>query len=186
MNVFNRLVMVLLLLAVIVVVAVIAIAPKQSFYLLTALFQRAHEIAVQYDQPGSDWAFFAAGRVIVGGAVSLLCLILLWLELRRPRRKTIRVEKLAGGEAHVTTDSIAQRLAYNIDRLPDVVKVTPHIIGRARRVDIELNLETSPEIDVPMKTEEVLQVTREVVSERMGLKLGKVQVKVKHAPFPKE
>jgi len=37
-----------------------------------------------------------------------------------------------------------------------------------------------------MKTEEVLQVTREVIVERMGLKLGKVQVKIKHAPYPKE
>ena len=53
-------------------------------------------------------------------------------------------------------------------------------------MDIDLLLETSPDIDVPMKTEEVLQVTREVVAERMGLKLGKVQVKIKHAPYPKE
>jgi hypothetical protein len=53
-------------------------------------------------------------------------------------------------------------------------------------VDIAVALETSPEIDVPMKTEEVLQVTREVVGERMGLKLGKVRVQLKHAPYPKE
>ncbi len=186
MNIFNRVVMVLLLLAAILVVAVVAIAPEPTLYLLAALFQQAHELTVQYSQPGGGWALFAAGRVIVGGVIALLCLILLWLELRRPRRKTIRVEKMAGGEAHITTESIAQRLAYNIDRLPDVVKVSPHIIGRARQVDILLDLETSPEIDVPMKTEEVLQVTREVVSDRMGLKLGKVQVKIKHAPFPKE
>ncbi len=186
MNVFNRVVMVLLLLAVILVVAVVAIAPEPTFYLLAALFQRTHEIIVQYNQPGGNWALFAAGRVIVGGFIALLCLILLWLELRRPRRKTIRVEKMAGGEAHITIESIAQRLAYNIDRLPDIVKVSPHIIGRARQVDLVLNLETSPEIDVPMKTEEVLQVTRQVIGEQMGLKLGKVQVKIKHAPFPKE
>ena len=73
-----------------------------------------------------------------------------------------------------------------IDQLPDVVKVTPRITGRTRGVDIELLLETTPDIDVPMKTEEVLEVTREVVGERMGLKLGKVTVQIKHAPFPKE
>ncbi|MGD8518608.1 MAG: hypothetical protein PVG54_16710, partial [Anaerolineae bacterium] len=100
--------------------------------------------------------------------------------------QTIRVEKLAGGEAHITTDSIEQRLAYNLDQLPDVIKVAPRITGRSRGVDIELLLETSPDIDVPMKTEEVLEVTREVVGERMGLKLGKVQVKIKHAPYPSE
>jgi len=108
------------------------------------------------------------------------------MELRRPRKKTVRVQKLAGGEAHITIDSIAQRLAYNIDQLPDVIKVSPKIDSRARGVDIDLLLETTPDIDVPMKTEEVLQVTREVVGERMGLKLGKVQVSIKHAPFPKQ
>jgi hypothetical protein len=67
-----------------------------------------------------------------------------------------------------------------------VVKVQPRITGRARAVDVDLLLETSPEIDVPMKTEEVLHVTKEVVEDQIGLKLGKVNVKIKHAPYPRE
>ncbi len=185
MNVFNRLVMVLLLLVIIVATAVVAIAPEESFNLLATFFQWLRQGTANY-KAGGEWMIFAAGQVIIGGAVVIVCLILLWLELRRPRKKTIRAQKLAGGEAHITIDSIAQRLAYNIDQLPDVVRVSPHITGRARAVDIDLLLETSPDIDVPMKTEEVLQVTREVVAERMGLRLGKVQVKIKHAPYPKE
>jgi hypothetical protein len=185
MNVFNRLVMVSLLFIVIIVAAVIAIAPEESFNLLTTFFEWLRQGTVNYMGSG-DWALFAAGRVIVGGVIVLICLILLWLELRRPRKKTIRAQKLAGGEAHIAIDSIAQRLAYNIDQLPDVVKVAPRITGRGRGVDIDLLLETSPDVDVPMKTEEVLQVTREVVAERMGLRLGKVQVKIKHAPYPRE
>ena len=66
------------------------------------------------------------------------------------------------------------------------MRVSPRIYGRSRGVDVNLLLETSPEIDVPMKTEEVMQVTREVIVERMGLKLGKVDVKIKHAPYPSE
>mgnify|MGYP001024621329 CR=1 FL=1 len=185
MNILNRLVMILLLLAIVIVTAVIAIAPEQSFNLLAAFFEWTRQGSVAYMNSG-DWAIFAAGRVIIGGAIAIVCLLLLWLELRRPRKKTIRAQKVAGGEAYIAVDSIAQRLAYNIDQLPDVIKVSPRIISRARRVDIDLLLETSPDIEVPMKTEEVLQVTREVVSERMGLKLGKVQVKIKHAPYPRE
>jgi len=185
MNVFNRLIVILLLLAIVFVALVVAIAPIETLQLISAFSEWLHQGAVNYNT-GSNWAFFAAGRVVVGGAIVLLCMILLWLELRRPRRKTIRVQKTTGGEAHITIDSIAKRLAYNIDRLPDVIKVTPRITGRARTMDMELLLETAPEIDVPMKTQEVLQVTREVIEERMGLKLGKVQVKIKHAPYPKE
>jgi len=184
MNVLNRLIVVLLILLVIVLVAVIVIVPKQSFSVAGNFSDWLRDNTETYLE--EDWALFAAGRVIIGGAIVLLGFFVLWLELRRPKKKSIRVQKLAGGEAQITTESIEQRLAYNIDQLPDVVQVAPRITGRSRGVDIDLLLETTPDIDVPMKTEEVLQVTREVVGERMGLKLGKVTIKIKHAPFPKE
>jgi hypothetical protein len=184
MNVFNRLLVILLILVIVVLTAVIVIVPRQSAGLGEQFFGTMGQYTDSYLQ--HNWALFASGRVIIGGAIVLICLILLWLELRRPRKKTIRVQKTAGGEASIAVDSVAQRLAYNIDQLPDVVKVSPRLTARARGVDIDLILETSPDVDVPMKTEEVLQVSREVIEDRMGLKLGKVQVKIKHAPYPKE
>lgn len=185
MNIFNRVIMTLLFLALIVLTAVVAIAPAQSLDVTAKFFQWAYQNTTAYMQ-GSDWAYFAAGRVIIGGAIVIISLLFIWLELRRPRRKTIRAQKMEGGEAHIAIDSIAQRLAYNIDKLPDVIKVSPRITDRSRGVDVDLVLETTPDIDIPMKTEEVLQVAREVIVDRMGLKLGKVQVNVKHAPYPKE
>jgi hypothetical protein len=184
MNVVNRLVMIVLILIIIVVVAVVAIVPMDSLKLGADFLNWLRAGANDYRD--ANWPIFTAGQVIIGGALVLICLFLLWLELRRPRKKTIKVQKVAGGEAHVTIDSISQRLAYNIDQLPDVIKVSPQITSRARGMDIVLVLETTPDIDIPMKTEEVLQVTREVVVERMGLKLGKVQVQIKHAPYPRE
>ena len=185
MNVFNRLVVLLLLLLIIVATALIVIVPQETFRMVAATFDWLRQSSSDYINSG-DRLFFAGGRVIVGGVIVIACLVVIWLELRRPRKRTIRTQKLSGGEAHITVDSIEQRLAYNIDQLPDVVKVSPRINGRARGVDVDLILETSPDIDVPMKTEEVIEVTREVIAERMGLKLGKVQVKIKHAPYPKE
>jgi hypothetical protein len=184
MNVFNRIVMIILLLLIVVIAAIVVIVPQQSFNLVSVTFAWLNQGTQDY-MNSSDSLLFAGARVLIGGAVVLVCLVLLWLELRRPRKKTIRAQKLAGGEAHIATDSVEQRLAYNIDQLPDVVRVSPRITSRTRGVDVDLLLETSPEIDIPMKTEEVMQVTQEVISERMGLRLGKVQVKIKHAPYPK-
>jgi preprotein translocase subunit SecG len=184
MNVFNRLLVILLILLAIVLTIVIVIVPRQTAQLGEQAFRGMGQFTTAWET--GNWPMFASGRVIIGGALLLLCLALLWLELRRPRKKTIRVQKAAGGEAYIAIDSIAQRLAYNIDQLPDVVRVSPRVTGRSKGVDVDLLIETSPDIDVPMKTEEVLQVTKEVVEDRMGLKLGKVQVKIKHAPYPKE
>jgi hypothetical protein len=191
MNVFNRLVMVLLLLLIIVLAALVVIVPEYSLRVTAATFDWLHQGTIDYMENNNllfaGIRIVAGGaRIVAGGALIIVCLLLLWLELRRPRKQTIRAQKLAGGDAHISVDSIEQRLEYNIDQLPDVVRVSPRIYGRSRGVDIDLLLETSPEIDVPMKTEEVMQVAREVIVERMGLKLGKVQVKIKHAPYPSE
>ncbi len=185
MNVFNRVVVIILLLLIIVATALVAIVPQETLRLAATTFDWLRQGAADYIN-SSDRLLFASARVIVGGVIVLACLFVIWLELRRPRKRTIRTQKLSGGEAHITVDSIEQRLAYNIDQLPDVVKVNPSISGKARGVDVDMVLETSPDIDVPMKTEEVIEVTREIIVERMGLKMGKVNVKIKHAPYPKE
>jgi hypothetical protein len=184
MNVFNRTVVILLLVVIIVLAAVFVIVPRDSLRLVALTAEWLYDGAVDY--ANADPLFFAALRVIIGGAGIILCLFIMWLELRRPRKKTIRAQKLEGGEAFITTDSVEQRLAYNIDQLPEVIRVFPQVTSRTRGVDLSLLVETTPEIDVPMKTEEIMQVAREVIVERMGLKLGKVQVKIKHAPYPKE
>jgi hypothetical protein len=184
MNVFNRTVAILLLVAIIVLAAVFVIVPRDTLHVVAVYADWLYDEAVDYGN--ANPLPFAALRVIIGGAAIIVCLFVLWLELRRPRKKTIRAQKLEGGEAFITTDSVEQRLAYNIDQLPEVIRVSPQVNSRARGVDLDLLVETSPEIDVPMKTEEIMQVAREVIVERMGLKLGKVQVKIKHAPYPKE
>jgi hypothetical protein len=176
---------ILFIVLLLIATAIVAIVPEQTFWFLSETFKWLEDEVRGYME-SPDRFLFATGRVLIGGAIAFLCLILLWLELRRPRKKTIRAQKLAGGEAFIATDSIEQRLAYNIDQLPDVIKVSPRLTGRARGVDIDLMLETSPDVDIPMKTEEVIEVTREVIGERMGLKLGKVAVKIKHAPYPRE
>ena len=183
MNVFSRLVLILLIMLAIFVTLVLIAVPESAMTLMVAVFQYLQRLATTYGS-GPDWALYTAGRVLIGGAIILVCLLILWLALRRPKKRVIRAQKMAGGEANIAVDSITQRVAWHIDQLPDVVRVTPRVTGHGKGVDVDLSLETSPEIDVPMKTEEVMQVTKEVVEDRMGLKLGKVTVNIKHAPYP--
>ena len=64
-----------------------------------------------------------------------------------------------------------------------MVSETPEVKAHGNSVDIKLNVRTTPDIEVPMKTEEILAVTREVVEQRMGLRLGKAEVQIDHAPY---
>ncbi len=60
--------------------------------------------------------------------------------------------------------------------------VAPTVKAKGGAVDIKLEIETAPDVDVPMKTDEVVEVTREIIEEDMGLKLGKLDVRMRYAP----
>jgi uncharacterized alkaline shock family protein YloU len=185
MNVFNRLVMIVLLVVSMIVLPVglvlvparpdiVTIMGQQSLSRLTAI-------------GGQNQLLFISVGTLLAVLTFIVCGLLLWLELRRPRAKAVRIKKVSGDEAKVTTDSVAQRLTYNIDQLAEIISVKPKITAKGKGVHVRLNVETGPEIDVPAKTEEISQVAREVIEEMMGLKLaGKLEINIKHAPYPKD
>jgi len=175
MNLFNRVVTILLFVTLMIAVPILMILPTQ----IAGLVQ-------QYlDGVSSGLSVFHRAVLVMLGIISfIICGLVLYLEFRRPARKMVRLESATGGEVELAVESIAQRLEYRVDQLPDVVRVRPEVKPRRKSVDVELYLETTPDIDVPAKTEEVCQVAREVIEERMGLKLRKIKVNIKHAPYP--
>jgi len=185
MNVFNRLVMIVLLVAgMIVLPVVLVLVPARPDIVAVIGQQGLSRLMAMGEQ---NQLFFILGGALLAVLTFVVCGLLLWLELRRPRGKAVRVRKVSGEEAKVTTDSIAQRLTFNIDQLSEVISVKPKITARGKGVHVRLNVETGPEIDVPAKTEEISKVAREVIEERMGLKLaGKLEISIKHAPYPKD
>ncbi|NOZ48866.1 MAG: hypothetical protein GXP37_02310 [Chloroflexi bacterium] len=126
---------------------------------------------------------FNLARIAVVVAALLVFLPLLMAEFSRRSEALVRLQTSTGA-AQVTTDSVGRRLAWHLDQLADVITVTPAVRSRGELVDVVLDVETSPEIDVPMKTEEVMLVTREIVEDRMGLKMGKLDVRIRHSDYP--
>ena len=185
MNVFNRLVVIVLLIVSMIVLPVLLVLvparPDNVAIIGQGALSRLEAIG------GQNQFLLVIGGAALAVLTFVFCGLLLWLELRRPYGKAVRVQKVSGGEAQVTTDSIARRLAFNIDQLADVISVKPKVLAKGKGVHVRLNVETGPEIDVPAKTEEISRVAREVIEERMGLKLaGKLEISIKHAPYPRD
>lgn len=181
MNVFNRIVVVLVLLILLAALVALAIVPFIALNTLSGGVNGFYGFLTRMAE--SSNTLFVAARVALVLLAVLLIGLLLAFELRRSGPRTVRVHTEAGSQASVTTDSVAQRLQWHIDQLADVNSVTPTVRARGKAVDVRLDLETQPEVDVPMKTDEVIAVTREVITERMGLQLGKVNVRIRHAPY---
>lgn len=180
MNPFNRTVVILLLLLLMIGLTIFLIVPKP---ILTFLRDGSDGLLQQLDRYYD--LFLLAVGVILAVIIDAFCAFILFLEVRRPRVKAIRVQKISGGDAVVSVDSIARRLSHHIDGLADVIGVKPKISARGGGVEVDLEVEINPEIDIPMKDEEIRQVATHVVEEQMGLKLRRIRPSFKDGPYPK-
>jgi uncharacterized alkaline shock family protein YloU len=182
MNIFNRVLVILYLLFSAVFVFLLIGAVAFQVEAAGALVNLAE--ALRNITTPAKWLMALVLLVVL-----IIDIVLLLLELVPPTTsRTVRIKQVTGGEAEVFTESIEGRLAYNIDQLADVVRVVAKVVDPGKNVEgveVVLDVETSPDIDVPAKTEEIMEVTRRIVEDRMGLDLAQVRVNIRHAPFPK-
>lgn len=131
---------------------------------------------------GPNSALVQATCVGLAALVFVVAILILFLELQRPAMQHLRVQSVTEGQVEVTTEAITHRLEHAILQIQDVAKVKPRVISASKGniLDLSIELETSPEVNVPKKTQEVIAVAKQVLESDMGLKVGKVQVQVHH------
>ena len=180
MNTLNRVLVVVLLLAAIALCTLVLVAPVR------ALSAVAHQTMLFVDFLTSMRTVARVGLGILFAAVLDIILVLILIaELRRPAKKAIRVKKASGGEVQVSMTSIADRLRYEIDQLRSVLRTKPKVTPKRDGVVVELEVETAADIDVPQKAEQIVETARQVVEEKMGLKLARPpKVNLRAVPYP--
>ncbi len=182
MNAINRIIAFFIFLSAFVLLIFLAVAPFDALTWMQSQLTAITRWASGYQH--SKPLIFTLGRVALGAVAFLVIIPLMLAEIPRGKReKTVKV-RTEHGDVQVTADSIAKRLAWHLDQLADVITVTPEIDPRGDKVNVTLDVETSPEIDVPMKTEEIMLVTRDIIEKDMGLKLGRLRIHIRHAPYP--
>jgi hypothetical protein len=184
MNLFNRIVAILLWLTLLITLLVAAIIPLQSVkWLQSNLTALAVWLAaIQLENP----VYFVIGQAAVGIGALLILGALLFFEVLTMRRRGVRIRTAEGSAAELDTVSVERRLQWHLDQLAEVITVVPAVRSRGGSVDVRLEIETAPDIDIPMKTDEVVDVTRDIIEQDMGLRLGKLDVHVRCAPFDPE
>jgi len=58
--------------------------------------------------------------------------------VRRTTRDTIRISKISGSEAHLSTQAVAQSLIYYVDALQGVVRVRPRLAADANAISVRV------------------------------------------------
>lgn len=187
MDKLNRVVIVAVLLLLMVLCPLAVILPRQ---LANGFSYAAELINVNMDyyaqRGGLAQIGFTVARVFVALVIFLFFLLLIILELRRPRQRTVPVRSSDGGIAEVTVDAINDHLVYALDPLPDVIRVLPDVRAKGKGIQAAIYVETGPDVNVPEKIAEVRRVTREVIEGKLGLQLTReIQVVIKPVAEPK-
>jgi hypothetical protein len=181
MDAVNRVVFVILLLVAMVLCTVVMVVPVWVFDAVA----RQSAALVDYLSSQPLYVLLPLG-IIFAVVLDIIFIFLIYLEVRRPARKSIRVEKAAGGEVLVSVASIADRMKYEVDQLSSILRTRPSVSGKRGGVVVELDVETATGVNVPEKAEQIVETARQVVEEKMGLKLARPpRVNLRVVPYPK-
>lgn len=176
MNIVNRVLAIVFLLGLIVVLVLGIYRPLLVMDWVGGVVAAAKAVAQ------ANYTAYLAGA----GALLFGALLLLVLELRRPRRDTVRVRQVSGGIVELATESVTRSLEYHLRQLPGVVEAHSAVESKGSAVKVSLDVETDPEAEIPAKTEEIVQLTHEVVEGKLGLKVASVRVSVSQAAHSPE
>lgn len=179
MNFFNRILVVLQLLI------AIALAPILIVVLLLYR-QNVADTLTNLGRALTTGPNAALTQIICMALAALafvIAILFLYLELQRPSVKRLKVQEVMGGQVEITSDAIVHRVEHAVSQIADVTKVRSHVVStkKGNIVDLFLAVETNPNVNVPQKTQEVIGAARQVMEERMGLKVGKIEVRLDHS-----
>jgi len=171
-NVFNRIAMSLILLLFIACALVFSLLPGTAVQ-----FVRSALDTVQ-GSLGSPMQFLGA---VIGLLLAVGAFLLLVAELRPRKRQSVVVAQGTSGTAELTTESIALRVRRTVEGISSVGDVSPAIRSRGKAVDVLLRVSADPDVDLPQKTEEIMQAVRAEVEGKMGIPIKALKVTVKHS-----
>ncbi len=180
MNVVNRILIVAMLLLTIPLCAALLVAPIPVLS------------AVQ------DWAaqtlrwlngIAAPFRFLAGTVLALVWLVvgalLLWLELRRPPRRMVRVERVDGGKVEISLSAVNDHIAYELEQLPGVLRVRPRSRAVKNAVAVEVEVETASERNIPDQAARILETIQQTLEEKIGVRMAQPpQVRLRSSPAP--
>jgi hypothetical protein len=180
MNTVNRILVILMVLVLLVTCLALSFAPLLVLRGVgRQLIDWAGTLAAS-----PVWLRIAAGLLfaLVGLGVSVLMIV---LELYRPRSKSVRLEKVGGGEVEVSLQTISDRIKFDVDQLPGVIRARPTVSAQRRGVVVEVAVESAGEVEVPDRARQIVEVVRQAVEERIGVKLAQPpKVRLHAAPVP--
>lgn len=185
MNLFNRLLIIivdLILLAASVLTLLLALGlvrpaqlplPNDLAYRLATIIETAAASAV-------------AQATVVSVIVALLCLVLLYFELRpttKSRPKLIVIKRDALGLVTVTLQSVEELASHEVSRLEGVMEASARVFPDREGLRLVCNLSVSPGVNVDQLASQAQAHVQDAVQRYLGRNVKEVVVHAQLAPL---
>ncbi|HHT78591.1 MAG TPA: hypothetical protein GXZ93_02170 [Actinobacteria bacterium] len=163
MNIFNKIVVVILL---IFLIGISIFGILNTFIKWVSWSDAASKIF------NSDIAFrnqYIA--VLVLPFVIILCLFLLVLEFYRKKSRVAVVASVRGGKAFITLDSIAGQLKDNLSKISGTKDLYVKALPKSKGIVINIFSKICEDCNVPNKMQEIIKAASDFAASKLGLKV---------------
>lgn len=169
MNIFNRIIVVILL---IFLIAVSALGILNTFVKWTTGKTILDKIT------GSFTALRSPYAIAVFVLIIIFCIFLLILEFYRRRSKTAVVAAVKEGTALITLDSIAGQLKDNLATIGGTRDLSVRVIPKSRGVIINIFSKICEDCNIPSKMQEIIKTATDFATNKLGLKVVKTNLTI--------
>jgi hypothetical protein len=163
-NTFNRVVIVIACLVLMAALVALFIFPGT---ILTAVGEWMLAWG-QIFQDGQVWPDAAIGVLAALLVVFLLGLVIFW-QLRSRRGEFVRVQRVNGGMAKVSTESAKEMLEHQLSFVPGVVDIESQVRARGNRVGVQVAANVVRGTNVPEAANQIIKETQRVFTDELGL-----------------
>lgn len=111
--------------------------------------------------------------VTFGGLILImLALVVIISEVAPSDGGTLKMERVGGATARISTEEVALRLEEELQTFPQLKQVQASVKSRGQKAEVELELHVSAEAELSSTAEEACRRARQLLEERMGVALA--------------
>ncbi len=169
MNIFNRIVVVLILIFLICLSIV-------SMVNVFAGYFKWSDLALRIFNPEYNIQAFVAFLALL--AVFAISVFLIVMEFYRRRARTASISSSKTGNAMVTLGTIAGQIKNGVAKIDGLEEVKVKIIPKTTGIIIDMNAKLSDGVNIPEKMQEIINEAAGIVSDKLGIKVIKTNLTV--------
>ena len=162
MNIFNR-VMIVVLLLFFIVVSFISMVNE-----FTGFFKWSGLAAKVFNPEGNINRYISTLALLM---VVVICVLLLMLEFHKKKSRIVKVYNVQSGIAMITIDAIAQQVKESVLGVAGLKNLKVDILQKSGGVVIDLEAELGQSANIPEKMSEIIKAARDISVNKLNIKV---------------